>query len=384
MRAVAGWLGRVRGVPLAWGDRLKEYATPTRVAPDLPPPTPHHDAPPAWRAVLQGCLEPDPARRWTATRLIFGAQPPPVVDEFWLVPSGNGSLRLSWQAPAEGRVVVHDLEGRPAAGHGAVCGMAALPSLAPALRVPEGANETIVDVPAETRHLQAVTVMEPRRAVAFGAVIGLSRVPDVFAVRALPSGGRLQLTWRWPEGVDLAYVAVRDDRFAGAADEGPRLGCLRSDYEARGCFYVSAPAGARAGLFISVFAARRAAGALVYAPGATPGARARIEHAQVTLRYFVQPAGAGEYDLLLEPGAAAELPGLLLVGATDRLPLHRNDGTLLCPVEPGAHCTPGRPLARRFRTPRPGPYRARLFCQRDEDYRWLQLESVPAAGVIVA
>lgn len=328
----------------------------------------------AWRTVLAGCEHPNPALRWPAARLVFGAVPPPLVSDLRAEAASENAFRLSWTVPPTGRVLVCDLGDRDPRPYGSIASVAELPNLAP-LPAPTGATLT-VQLTGNVRRLQAVTVIDGLRVAAFGAWVRLTRVPNVQNLRVRADRGQLTMTWDWPADLHFAHVTVRNDRFPATADDGQQTKCLRSQYEANGRFIMPVPAGAGAGLFVTVFAAQRVPGGTEFAPGA----RYQLEQWPMQLRYRLHRTPTG-YELLLTPNRSGALPALVLVAGGAQQPLDANAGTPVAQVPPGFECGPARTGIVPFADPAIGPRKAKLFCARATDYDWLELISDPADGV---
>lgn len=353
--------------------RLRDVVAGTPAPAPAPPPAPAAPVSAGWLKVLDGCAHPDPGRRWKAERLVFGADDPPAVDEFRAEAASATAFRLTWAAPARGRVEVYDLGDREAFPFGAVTPAAAVAPLGAPVPRSAGGGAT-VQLAGDQRRLQITTALDDRGLVVFGSWVVLSRVPDVGSLRLRAGRDRLHLTWDWPADVHLAYVVTRGDRYPAAADDGQRVECLRTVYEANGRFELPVPAVGGGGLFVTVFAAARVPGGVRYGPGA----RVRLARPPLRLRYHVRRAAAG-LELVLTPNQPGELPGLVLVAGPSILPLHPADGTAVARVPAGMACRPDRPAV--VPVAQTGRGRAKLFCERPEDYDWLELTSDPVDGV---
>ncbi len=239
------------------------------------------------------------------------------------------------------------------------------------------------------RRLLAVTCVDDLAApvVVIGGGLARSAVPDATGLEVRVGPDRLWATWTWPAEASLAYVVLRCDRFADAADAEPRRReCLRHAYEAGGGFECPAPDPPADALFVTVFAAVRTADGVRGAPGASRGAGWGGRGRGARLYYRVAPVEAPEppgwrrwlhrlrrwarrgppadlYELRVTAGEALRLPELWLAAASDAPPDRREAGAGLLHIAAGAEVGPGRPpLRRRLPRPRlPGRCCARLF-----------------------
>jgi hypothetical protein len=182
----------------------------------------------AWKSILNGCLNPDPAERWTAGRALFGEKPVPVPYELTVAPEGDNRL-ISWPPTTTdgvpfGEPVLYELGQHAAVPIGTVRGVEWLEQFhATSLGVE---NPTRICRPVAGRRFQLVNRVE-NQIVVFGSHISLSELPEVEELRLMVRRGWLHGSWTWPDGVNAADLVVRFDRYPTSRDDAVQVWRVR-------------------------------------------------------------------------------------------------------------------------------------------------------------
>jgi hypothetical protein len=302
---------------------------------------------------------------------------PPPVTEF-NISTENGSRVLTWVPPAFGDVRVIAWE----AGRPAICGRAMLvedlDSLGPRLPL-AAANRFAMPVQrGQVVHLVFATTLNS--AAVLGKSVALSAVQDVAKLWVWVRGSELHARWRWPTGIDHAVAAVREDGFPESARD-PRATLMevrQSQYEHSGGWSMQISSQRR--LFVTVYARDTIAGHATDSPGAADDCRVEIPVELCrTVRYRIAPLRQGwlrrrdgRYRLVIR-SEKRDLPGLVLVGNSGRIPLDANDGVPLVTVRPRTLVSDGGAMSVPF-DPRglDDAWQARLFPTDAGSRRWVQ------------
>jgi hypothetical protein len=344
------------------------------------------DLPPEWQSVLDGCLESDRAKRWSAARLAFAfTELPPALTDVRCTRRGD-VLELTWFPPHSGRVGFYRLDEGSCVSEGDVLLESELSGLGCPITVGEGNCQVRIE-PGAPWKLVPVTV--DSGAAVIGRAITISPLPDVTDLRVMYRGGELHAQWNWPDNVSSAVVAYRTDRPPNLLNDSDVEITVKTydrlKAEVYGRFSFPPPNGAR--LFLTVFSRQKTTtGRWQYAGGTTleiPLQRCR------TVRYRLRKQstwlGFGhtrEYDLVVTPDAETALPELILVAAPRSLPQNIRDGTVLHQISEGTRCSPKNPYVYRFHPEDlKGRWGLRLFLSKEELYAWVELIAEPAAGL---
>jgi hypothetical protein len=243
---------------------------------------------------------------------------------------GPNGVRVDFQSPAAGTVVVLRCDGDPELELGAELDPAELSRIGRRLKV-TGSTATDDDPPSGRCFYQALTV------AAGVAVAGTCRsfvsLPLIENVSAQPNGSEVRVTWTWPDQIKLARVVWRTDRLP-AGPEDPDAAALDyriGEYKDRGgC---SIETGESASLFVAVYPAARIDGEVAFGSGGK-GSRDAVRQKQKTaVRYAVRRAGRlnnKRLEIEVNEPVEGDLPELVLVGREGEiLPRTTADGTVL-------------------------------------------------------
>jgi len=324
------------------------------------------ELPTAWRNRLSRCLAQEPASRCSAAELAldFADIPSPIVDI--TVRRYGDEYELSWIPPATGEVRLYVLYGQqpPAVGKVWLAGHLDHLGLRIALQEPTSAR-----IRVENGQVLRVTIVTVTgEAAVLGETITLNWLWDVDRLKVTAEGEHLVARWEWPSGIQVAVVALREDRFAVSADDPLATvhRCPRWVYEGEGGFRFPIPV---AGVvYVTVFAAEHVASGWRYSSGCTRGARCVAKGGRHCLvRYRVRKASPLawlllnriRWELTVGVDRPADLPDLVLVGKEGGVPLNARDGVALLRI-PGSKYIPGDPIVHTFETAK-GFWKFRLF-----------------------
>ncbi len=242
-----------------------------------------------------------------------------------------GGLRIGFEPPAAGTVVILRCAADPEIGVGAEFDPGQLAGLGEQLAV-EGAAATDPHPPAGACFYLPVTVAG-NLAIA-GAVARHVSLPEMSNASIAPSGRNVLVTWAWPDQIRLARVVWRHDRRPSGPEDADAgyLDLGRGEYKDRGgC---SIETGGERSIFVAVYPAIRADGEIVFGAAAGKGARAALRtEAKTEVRYSVRRVGrlmARRLEVEISEPAEGALPELVLVGREgDILPRSVADGKVL-------------------------------------------------------
>ncbi len=307
-------------------------------------------------AVFRG-LDGQPLYSRGATTSATPVALPRPVEDLQATQSGR-DLHVSWTPPPTGNVQVFVAKQPPTRRPGELLALVDLDPLGQRLQIlgpgkaqgPFGTDPVLYLVP--------VTVVATTAVV--GQSLQLTRVPDVSGLQVQREEDRLVCRWRWPEGINTAFVLWRSDHYAdsGCDPKAQRRMCRQPEY-CLGSFEAAEDSELEVlegnDLFVTIYAAVQVEGKWQLASGTSEEARRRVPlQACRRLRYQLKSVSVWKnwwptkmYELRITPDAPLTLPSLVLVVSSGMLPNAPENGTVI-PLNVGQPCTPDQPFVKQF------------------------------------
>lgn len=299
----------------------------------------------------------------------------------------QGRVEVEWERPAAGDVHVYFSAQKPTIRTGDSVKHHQLAALGKRAAAMSATKASVPVSPRETVHIVPVTVVGSV-AVA-GAPTVFSHVEDVTDTRAYIHGEQIAVQWAWPEGVSLARVSLRGDKFADSPSDtqAKHFNCDKGTYERDGRFVVAAPEVKDA--CITVYSCVAGNGQDQFAPGASKGARTkvavrsnrRVEYRVRPVRKWLGMKGTSDFEIALTCDKPVALPALKVVAKAGGVPIGPDDGVEILKLPEGINCEKGRAFKHRFHFEGlPPKAKAKVYPVDDEDRHWLDLRGVPTAA----
>ncbi len=264
--------------------------------------------------------------------------PAPIRDFVIETQSVSASERLAtlrWVAPAKGNAVVLKSPQQPTLRVGAIIPEDQLHEYGTVLR---GQRETLTDRWLQEGACAYTLVVVFQRMAYIGASQPFAAVDDVRDLRARNLGASVRLSWTWPATCQRVVVALSGDHWPSRQDPtATQHTVVKAVYDHTEYFELSGRH--EKDLFIVVYAEMRAAGATVYAPGISRGARVQLRIAskgalESAIRRVKPLFGTAQLVLRLRTRTATTLPAFIIRSKQYGLPFTKTDGEFVTRVGP--------------------------------------------------